>query len=354
MDPAVVELMTKLQCAESEAQAALAATRGQTEEAVRLLRRSVFAIKGRFKSDLRKVYGIFIVFINAETETVLRSHVVLSKEGWIYNIDLNQGVMELEDYIYHTEFRIETIPTLTKDLNDHFKEKLRFDLLKAILAAIVAEKPGEIVEMLRVMIASQLADRELDIVIKTEKISRVRFEKLEKNQPKEAPAAAAPAEGEAPAEGAGAGPGGAEGEAKEKVLILKTDVVLAPTNGTRVVDLKLGDKIYLKIIDNSPQGRYIANLLKGDSPTPVPVLVPIEELTHTDSGRCSIITKFGPGVFGRAVVSEGLMIKVEGTGERENEPAPLPSDNLLPLVLGGGLLLLVLLFIIYFFVFRKL
>lgn len=354
MDPAVVELMAKMQCAESEAQAALTVTHGQAEEAVRLLRRSVFAIKGRFKSDLRKVYGIFIVFLDAETENVLRSHVVLSKEGWIYNIDLNQGVMELEDYIYHTEFRIETIPTLTKDLNDHFKEKLRFDLLKSILAAIVADQPGDIVELMRGMIASQLADRELDMVIKTEKISRVRFEKLEKNQPKEkSDAAAAPADGEAPADDSGAG--AAEGEAKEKVLILKTDVVLAPTNGTRVVDLKLGDKIYLKIIDNSPQGRYIANLLKGDSPTPVPVLVPIEELTHTDSGRCSIITKFGPGVFGRAVVNEGLMIKVEGTGEHASESAaPEPSDNLLPIILGGGLLLMVLLFIIYFFVFRKL
>jgi len=353
MEPAISELAAKMHCTEKEVEAALYATQGEKAGAVRLLRRSIFSIKGKFQSDLRKVYGAIILFIDAEAETLLRSHVVLTRESWLYNIDLTQEVMGLEDYIYNAEFRINTIPSLIKDVNEHFRDKLRFEKLKSIIAEVVSGNLTNTTTLLRQLIASQVADREIDIVLQAEKLNRVRFEKLQKSMPTEkktggAPAAAGDADGAT--DGTATAP--AE-EEKESILILKTDIILAALHGKPISELTIGEKIYVKIIDNSPQGRYIANLLKGEAARPEPVLVPIEEITRTDSGRCSIITKFGPGVFGRVVVNSELKIKVEDSeASGEFARSETPQDSTLPIIIGGGILLVVILLIIFFIFFQ--
>lgn len=341
---AVADLITRMQCTESEAQAALLAAQGNHEQALALLRRSIFGLKAKFRSELRKVCGLFFVFVDGEKESVLRLHAVLTHEQWLYNTDLNQPVMEFEDFIYNTEFRIKTIPGLTKDVNDRCKEKLKFDTLKRLVAAMVNGELPAIIEVLRLILSAELADRELDLLVNVEKLSRVKFDKLEKQlQQAPAPDAGAPAEG-------GAAAGEKPAEATEKILVLKTDIILSPISGRPVRDLHIGDKIYVKITDNSPQGRYIANLLKGDAPVAQPVLVPIKELTRTESDRCSVITQFGPGVFGRVVVNTEAKIKCEGTEVRD-EPAAAEAggeDTLLPMLLGGAVLVLVLLVIAWY------
>ncbi|HNW94277.1 MAG TPA: DUF4899 domain-containing protein [bacterium] len=337
-------MTTRMQCTELEAQAALLATDNDTDRAIALLRRSIFGIKAKFRSELRKVCGVIYVFVDAEREAVERVHAVVTNEAWLYNTDLNQPVMEFEDYIINTEFRIKTVTNLMRDVNDRLKERLKFDTLKRFVAAMVAENQNQLVEILRTIISGELADRELDFMVKVEKINRVKFDKMEKAVKQVPPAGEAAAEeGEAAAAPAD--------EAKEKVLILKTDIILSPISGRAIRKLKIGDKIYVKIIDNSPQGRYIANLLKGNAPLPQPVLVPIKEMTRTESDRCSIITQFGPGVFGRVVVNTEAKIKSEGTEvvADDEEPGAAAESTLLPIMLGGGILLLALVFIAWYF-----
>ena len=340
----VADLVARMQCTESEARAALHATKDELDRATALLRRSIFGVKAKFRSELRKVCGILYIYIDAEREAVERLHAVVTQEPWLYNTDLAQPVMEFEDYIINTEFRIKTVTNLMRDINSRLKERLKFDALKRFTAAIVAEEPQQLVDILRAILSGELADRELDLLVKFEKISRVKFEKMEKAleqqtaaEDKAAAAAAAPAE---------------EDEGKEKVLILKTDIVLSPISGRPVRELKIGDKIYVKITDNSPQGRYIANLLRGEQVMPQLILVPIKEMTRTESDRCSLITQFGPGVFGRVVVNTEAKIKTEGT-ESGEESAAGPEDTILPMLLGGAVLLLAALFIFWYIFFNR-
>lgn len=342
----VADLIARMQCTEGEAQAALQFAKDDADRATALLRRSIFGAKIKFRSELRKVCGVIYIYIDAEREAVERLHAVVTHEAWLYNTDLNQPVMEFEDYIINTEFRIKTVPNLMRDLNDRLKERMKFDTLKRFTAAMIAEQPEQLIDILRVILSGEMADREIDLLIKYEKINRVKFEKMEKAVEQQAASEAkeketAETESQAVAD-----------ESKEKVLILKTEIVLSPISGKHVRELKLGDKIYVKIIDNSPQGRYIANLLKGDNAAPQLILVPVKEMTRTESDRCSIITQFGPGVFGRVVANTEAKIKTEGSEAGLEAEMPGAEDTILPMLLGGGVLLLAALFVFWYFFFK--
>lgn len=113
-----------------------------------------------------------------------------------------------------------------------------------------------------------------------------------------------------------------EKEEKEYVkelslVILQTDIVLSPVKGIPVSELKDGDEVMVRIIDNRDIALYLNKLLGGGSETErKPIRALIKEIGESqDTGALTFMVEFGPGIFGRAYSQRDLKVETPYSDE---------------------------------------
>ena len=118
-------------------------------------------------------------------------------------------------------------------------------------------------------------------------------------------------------------------KAKEKeITLIKCDFILAPAKGKTVKELKVGDIIYVKIIDEKPEARKIVSFLKQKYNGKLPELrLPILKIEESESERLAIYVQLTEKMQGVIVANQEVKIKVYDPAEELSQNMVLDSKR---------------------------
>ncbi|MCB1193516.1 MAG: hypothetical protein H7A23_00360 [Leptospiraceae bacterium] len=102
----------------------------------------------------------------------------------------------------------------------------------------------------------------------------------------------------------------------EGAMEIKFNFVLSPVTGTRIDELKVGDKVMVKILPEDSTSRNVINLLllKEDSGIIKHIPATIANIVTSESGEIQIIVKITDGIYGKYLETEESTIKVKMAG----------------------------------------
>lgn len=341
----VNELARKTGADPKHAQAALVIAGEDPQEAERLLSKDICAIKGTYCASTNKIYGGFIALLDTSSRSLIRSRIIASYDTAVGNIPLTYSWNDMEQEVFKAEMRHNFIPPMTSDLKGEFIASIEDNLNAYLSCALGADSSG-LGDLIRKIVKETLGDQDVQVTASVETLSRAEMKLIDKEVDMTdldgvADAGAAPAAGAAGAEG---GEAGAEGDAQKRQVTLKTDIILSPVTGVAANMLNPGDYIMVKIVDNRPQATYIANLLHGiENGRPVAIKAPIKKIERSGSDRLLITTEFGPGVFGRTVLTAGVKIQCQPvSADMQKSDKPPMDRGPIFLLVGAGLLVIAL------------
>jgi hypothetical protein len=116
-----------------------------------------------------------------------------------------------------------------------------------------------------------------------------------------------------------------------------------------VKELKEGQRVVLKIVDETPFGKYIATLLGARSgERTVPIIAPVKGVEEVEPVFVKVTTALGPGIVGEAVESEDVkaLLAPEAVEPLELEEEEKPSPRVPPILLYLGIILLLLILLL--------
>lgn len=333
---------------EKDVALALRAAKDDVAEAEKLLAPSICVIKGRYAAKTNRLNGGIAIIIDTVQKKIKRTKTLATYDSEFATLSMDQSWEQIERKIFDAEVKQNFVPAISHDLAG----EMEFSLQENIADTVAVAGGGNSDDMgskLRRIVCACLGDSDVDLICVIEKISPLALKIHDQEIKPDAADAPADSPGQAAAAPA------AQGETPagdERNLILKTDIILSPVGGVPVTSLNPGDFIMVKITDTRPQATYIANLLHAtDGTKTLPVRVPIKKIDRSESQRLMITTEFGPGVYGRTVVQEGLKIKTfHGEEPAKIEEAGLPAYQVFLIVALGGFILLLLMGVAYYFV----
>ena len=99
----------------------------------------------------------------------------------------------------------------------------------------------------------------------------------------------------------------------DSLIILQSAPYIEPVNGTAIPKFKTGDTIFADITDKREIGAYLRKLIldeaKISGSTEIRIPAVIEEMEYSSgTDNVSLIVRFGPGIYGRIVVTRDLKI----------------------------------------------
>ncbi|WP_408955619.1 hypothetical protein [Natroniella sp. ANB-PHB2] len=293
-------------------------------------------VYGRFSyGGYSKTYGLFFIVVDSEERKIIKLDLDLSSDAELKNIDL-----ELDNQ----EF-IEKIKLVTKegrydkhefisDLKRSFSEEEIDELIKWGQLDLKAEIEGLIKEKLEDLIQEQI-DLEARFKLEGE-------EELQKNYPELFPEQEKSEEDKDDIELEEA-----EGDDKLGLEIsLNCSPIISPTRGKKANNLKVGDKLIVKVTDEREVGQYLSDLLQEKKGQVVGVIIEID--FNEESQRYLIRIKFGPNIYGKLVVEPEVKLtylaKNEKLSKQETDSmAEITVDkNLLFLVAGVVIIMVIL------------
>lgn len=344
------KLAEKAGASESDTALALRETKDDIADAEKLLAKSIHILKGCYAAKTNRLNGGFVMLVDVAPKRMVRMRTLASYDSAFADISMDTPWDLIEKKIFEAEIKQNMVPAISRDLAGEMEYILR-EGMEETITQLTQGKVDDLGTRLRRIICTCLGDSDVDIRCAIEKMTPLALKIQEHTIKPDAPAATT-AGGETPAAAApetGAAPAPIS---EDRSIFLKTDVLLSPVAGVPVTTLNPGDYILVKITDTRPQAAYIANLLHiSDGRKSLPVRVPIRKIDRSESQRLMITTEFGPGVYGRTVVQEGL--KVKCTPDEKNAQIPdglkLPLGQVFLIIAAALVVLGLLLAVVYYF-----
>ncbi len=297
---------------------------GDTEGAIKIIQsmpKDYIALKVRFKCPKAHYYGSFYIIIHPEERAIKEIKGIVSKNSSAGDISdalfekFKEGIVEfeekygsdpelfgrLQEKILSDEVVQEIFRCYSRDSFD--TSKLRGIFMDIIFKVFVDEYAAVKVEEERVDILT---------IYRSEGKVFGEEEKEDKEEEKKE-----------------------EKEVKEikpiSLVVLKIEPVVSPLKGIPVEELKYGDEIFVKIVDEREIGNYLGTLLggkEGERLFPVKAKV-IEVIKQEATGNYMVFVEFGPGVGGRMFLPQGIKIKsIEEETEAKETEEPKAKKSL--------------------------
>lgn len=343
------KIAARLGATEQDVATALKVAREDIGEAEKLLEKSIKIVKGCYSAKTNRLNGGFVIIVDVPQKKLRRLKTLATYDSAFADIPLGQSWDQIEKKIFDAEVTQNFVPAISHDLQGELEISLQesIDDALTLLASGASDDMGS---RIRRIVCTCLGDSDVHVTCAIETLTPLMLKIQDQEVKPEDVADQKPADGAPEAAQAGSPLAGLTGE--DRSLVLKTDVLLSPVSGVSVTSLNPGDYIMLKITDTRPQASYIANLLHAvDKGRAVPIRVPIRKIDRSESNRLVITTEFGPGVYGRTVVQEGLKIKATA----EDLPTDAPTSKLPPvqailIIILASVVLFLLLAVVYYFV----
>lgn len=162
----------------------------------------------------------------------------------------------------------------------------------------------------------------------------------------------------------GSGDGMANPQSSANEMILDAIPMIDPNEGIKASEISEGDRIFVRITDDSVVGKHIArSITKNENPEEIPVRTPVFSVRknviskfRASSEVMEIMVKLDDGVFGKIVVQTEVRLRTRLEDEKENaKKEEIPSEYMeadsaafFPYILLIGSVFLILYLIIRF------
>lgn len=294
---AVSNLVEAVECSHREARVVLQATGFDLEKAKELIgslsNKSIWIIKAKFKVDYLGNFGLFIIVLDVAARRVEGIEVVVSKDKRLFLYDVNVTWDLFEKAVHQVSLnRKEMVPETTHELFNRLKGG--FDRHAGYLWDILEKPPKEIEDGLSHEVEKSVGIEGCELRFSIDRISSFHLDWIQSVEDllhkREAES------------------GSNEGSPPIK---LKIALILAVEAGAPISTINVGQHLLVKLIDSSELGIYLAQLMGARKDEHlIPVVTVVEELQPLKDGMVKIRTKFGAKVFGEAVVSNNVKVKL--------------------------------------------
>jgi hypothetical protein len=297
IDENVRQLIDVIGCSPLQGKLLLDSTLGDIEEAKRIVdslnNKNLFVLKGRFEGKGSGMYGLLYFVFNTQERIAEKVSAVVTRNRWLsmYDVEMSwdiferniQGILERK-----TGVALKSTKKLVECLEEMGEEFLQYLDSLEDLRQKLCEVIGEVI-----------GDPQTQLHLAAHQMSSFLME-----------------EGDT---------GGGNGK-----IVLSITPVVSPVSGVSVSELKQGDRILVKVTDQTELGSYFAQLMGGRLEEKIfPVIAPIEEISVLDSDRRKIVVNFGRAVVGEMRVSEEL--KISTPEKKKSEPTESEPRKRIPI-----------------------
>ncbi len=280
-------------------------------------------IKGKFKATASSSFGLFIAFLDNVTKNVDKSDVISSHFSTIFENNINMPWNELEDLISKMKWKGEYATNLTHDIQSTMEDLFEpgtgrgIDIWHAIKKSQLTKTIGIFEEYLM----RPTGDKNIKCEISVETINKTDIEDVKKmremrdNQDLLASDISSVTQPAAP-------------NIEDSAVVLEMSLVLSPISGVPLTELKQGEKILIKISEQTSRGQYFIDLFnasQGNEILPIPATIE----SVTPSGKFyTVMVSLGPGIYGKAMEEDNVKAKRYDPAQDKRKQIPtLPQQN---------------------------
>ena len=286
MEEKITTIQETLDLSHEEAEAALRLAEGDLDKALKMrdyVERSFLIIRVKYKRR-NSEYGLFSLLANSREGEFIEIDSVTGQIDELEDIDLDVTT----DIFAKTIKRISDKNKLAKSIDYDLKEMFYPTEIFKLAKMIKADKREEANRLIKHKVA-ELLEEEVELSSYFKLLTRAQLKQIK-------PDLALFSEEESEVGEEIEGEAEAEEEEKTKLRVkLSTIPIVSPTKGKKVGDLKQGDRILIKINDNSELGRYFKKLLEKNEGMTVGEIKKIE--FNNASQRYFIQVEIGPEIF---------------------------------------------------------
>jgi len=270
---------------------------------------SYILIKGRFKAIASSAYGLVIVFMDNLTKNVEKVDLVASHFSTIFdNNNPNMPWSELESLITRMKWKGEYATTLTHDIQASIEDLFQPNTGRGldVWNGIKKGQLNKVVNIFEEYLVRPTGDKsiKIELTIETvtkseiEEVRRSREQKDNKDAFKITPSSTPVQKSEV------------DMKLEESAVVLEVSLVLSPVSGKPIYELKEGDKILIKISEQSSRGQYFIDLLNASENNEI-LPLPSSVMKVSKEGKMNtVLVSIGPGIYGKSMDEDTVKVKM--------------------------------------------
>ncbi|MCU0847868.1 MAG: hypothetical protein MUD12_08270 [Spirochaetes bacterium] len=255
---------------------------------------NMLMIKGRFKSTATNLYGQFMITFNT-VQSIETCNAIISSFSNLYDIEPHTEWNIWEEKIADLKWKGNFNKNMTSSLMDSFRGLSENKGSMSMLYEHAYDYNYDELDMILFdMINRLIKDKNLVLESGIQEVTLLEYQKVraDRSKPKESSEQKSLAE---------------EYSLEEGSVILQVKPILAPVSGKPIYEMKIGDKIIIKIIANTDRSNYfidLMNLRDANEIKPVPAEVIDIRTLPEKNNPLEVLTLIGPGIYGRLIEEE--------------------------------------------------
>ncbi len=280
---------------------------------------NILIVKGRFKSNSMNLYGLFLLSFNS-MKKLDSHHVIVSSYSDMYDLEPGTPWNRYEEYIVDRKWKGNFNNSMTASIMEAF-DRLSEDsrVMKNLYDNVYNYDYDQMDLIIYDLINRIIHDKNLIMESLIQEISIQELQNVKDTRSKPQNQAENAAEEKKDSHG----------------VILQVKPVLAPLNGKPIYELRIGDRIMIKIIPSTSKEQYYIDLynLKDDRGIRViPATVIDIKSSSVKNSPIELMVEIVPGVYGLCLEDEKL-IKLRmfdpktDSGINEKEKSSVKKDN---------------------------
>lgn len=290
---------------------------------------SYIVIKGRFKALNTSSYGLFIVFLDNITKNVEKYDIISSHFSTLFENNIGMPWNELDEIITKLKWKGEYATSLTHDIQASIEDLFQpgTGRTQDIWANIKKAQIGKVVTIFEEVLGRPTGDKNIKSEVAIETVTKSEIEDVRRSRRER--------EGKDMI-GTGSSNSSQQEQAnrdagiEENAVVLEVSLVLSPVSGVAIADLKDGDKIMVKISEQSSRGQYFIDLLnatKDNEIIPIPATV---VKTNKEGKIYTVLANIGPGVYGKSLDEDNVKVKMFDPTTDKRKPAEVIAQAIKP------------------------
>lgn len=281
-------------------------------------------IKGHFKATASSSYGVFIVFLDNTTKNVDKFDVVSSHFSTLYENNIGMPWGEMEELIARLKWKGEYATSLTHDIQASMEDIFQPGSGRAqeIWSNIKKAQLNKVNGIFEEVLARPTSDKNISVDATIETVTKQDVENGRRNRGERgskdiismtSPITAAPEAAQAQ-------------KVDESAVMLEVSLILSPIAGIPVYELKEGDKIMVKITEQSNRGQYFIDLLNASENNEI-IPIPASVVRMSKEGKIyTVIVSIGPGVYGKSLDEDTVKVKKFDPADKKKPKEPASAS----------------------------
>jgi len=283
-----------------------------TSDMENLTEDNILVVKGRFKSAPLNLFGQFFIMMS-NTKQIDKYDIVVTSYSDSYDMEPHTSWDQYEEYIADTKWKGQFNNSMTISLSNQLKSLADDTVMTEELYNQIYNYDYDKMEVILYDVINRIIHEKnllLETSIQEVTPGELQKTKEERNKPKEEENEAAP-------------------KVENESIILQVKPILAPVKGKPIYELKLGDRIMIKIQENSDKARYFIDYfdLRQDGK----IMPTAGEVIDIKAGKerkdpIEILTKIDKGIYGR-ILEDEKQVKLKIYDPNEDNKAVAPGKK---------------------------